>query len=71
VAGAFALMAEHTLDGRAVEIRCRRDSFPLAEVLVMLGIPFVFVAACRAVDALSARDRRCSTSPPLMKAQAV
>jgi CheY-like chemotaxis protein len=45
VAGAFALMAEHTLDGALLDIRLRGEtSFPLADVLVVLGIPFVFVS---------------------------
>jgi DNA-binding NtrC family response regulator len=45
LAGAFALMAEHTLDGALLDIRLRGEtSFPLADVLAVLGIPFVFVS---------------------------
>ena len=45
VAGSFALMAEHTLDGALLDIRLRGEtSFPLADVLAVLGIPFVFVS---------------------------
>ena len=45
VAGAFALMADHTLDGALLDIRLRGEtSFSLADVLAVLGIPFVFVS---------------------------
>ena len=45
VAGSFALMAEHTLDGALLDIRLRGEtSFALADVLAVLGIPFVFVS---------------------------
>jgi DNA-binding NtrC family response regulator len=45
VAASFALMADHTLDGALLDIRLRGEtSFPLADVLVVLGIPFVFVS---------------------------
>ena len=45
VAASFALMADHTLDGALLDIRLRDEtSFPLADVLAVLGIPFVFVS---------------------------
>lgn len=45
VATSFALMADHTLDGALLDIRLRGEtSFPLADVLAVLGIPFVFVS---------------------------
>jgi DNA-binding response OmpR family regulator len=45
VAAAFALMADHTLDGALLDIRLRGEtSFPLADVLAVLDIPFVFVS---------------------------
>jgi DNA-binding NtrC family response regulator len=45
VTASFALMAEHTLDGALLDIRLRGEtSFPLADVLAVLGIPFVFVS---------------------------
>jgi hypothetical protein len=45
VAAAFALMADHTLDGALLDIRLRGEtSFVLADVLAVLGIPFVFVS---------------------------
>src|SRR5258705_1559951 len=45
VSASFALMAEHTLDGALLDIRLRGEtSFRLADVLAVLGIPFVFVS---------------------------
>jgi hypothetical protein len=45
VAASFALMADHTLDGALLDIRLRGEtSFPLADVLAVLGVPFVFVS---------------------------
>jgi CheY-like chemotaxis protein len=45
VAASFALMAEHTLDGALLDIRLRGEtSFPLADVLAVLNIPFIFVS---------------------------
>jgi DNA-binding response OmpR family regulator len=45
VAASFALMADHTLDGALLDIRLRGEtSFSLADVLAVLGIPFVFVS---------------------------
>jgi DNA-binding NtrC family response regulator len=45
VQASFGLMAEHTLDGALLDIRLRSEtSFPLADVLAVLGIPFVFVS---------------------------
>jgi DNA-binding response OmpR family regulator len=45
VATSFALMADQKLDGALLDIRLRGEtSFPLADVLAVLGIPFVFVS---------------------------
>jgi DNA-binding NtrC family response regulator len=45
VASSFALMADHKLDGALLDIRLRSEtSFPVADVLAVLGIPFVFVS---------------------------
>jgi len=45
VAASFALMAENKLDGALLDIRLRGEtSFPLADVLAVLDIPFVFVS---------------------------
>jgi CheY-like chemotaxis protein len=45
VAASFALMADHSLDGALLDIRLRGEtSFPLADVLAVLDIPFVFVS---------------------------
>lgn len=45
VAASFSLMADHTLDGALLDIRLRGEtSFALADILAVLGIPFVFVS---------------------------
>jgi CheY-like chemotaxis protein len=45
VAAAHAAMADNRLDGALLDIRLRNEtSFPLADVLVVLNIPFVFVS---------------------------
>jgi len=45
VATSFSLMADHKLDGALLDIRLRDEtSFPLADVLAVLDIPFVFVS---------------------------
>lgn len=45
VAAAHAAMAANRLDGALLDIRLRNEtSFPLADVLAVLGIPFVFVS---------------------------
>ncbi|WP_422000849.1 response regulator [Reyranella sp.] len=45
VAAAHAAMADHRLDGALLDIRLRSEtSFPLADVLAALGVPFVFVS---------------------------
>ena len=45
VAGAHAAMADNRLDGALLDIRLRNEtSFPLADVLAVLNIPFVFVS---------------------------
>jgi DNA-binding NtrC family response regulator len=45
VAASFALMADHKLDGALLDIRLRGEtSFSLADVLAVLGIPFLFVS---------------------------
>lgn len=45
VAGAHEAMADNRLDGALLDIRLRNEtSFPLADVLAVLNIPFVFVS---------------------------
>ena len=45
VAAAHAAMADNRLDGALLDIRLRNEtSFPLADVLAVLDIPFVFVS---------------------------
>ena len=45
MAGAHAAMADNRLDGALLDIRLRNEtSFPLADVLAVLNIPFVFVS---------------------------
>jgi DNA-binding NtrC family response regulator len=45
VAAAHAAMADNRLDGALLDIRLRNEtSFPLADVLAVLNIPFVFVS---------------------------
>lgn len=45
VAAAHAVMADNRLDGALLDIRLRNEtSFPLADVLAVLNIPFVFVS---------------------------
>lgn len=45
VAAAHAAMADNKLDGALLDIRLRNEtSFPLADVLAVLNIPFVFVS---------------------------
>ena len=65
VATAFALMADHTLDGALLDIRLRGEtSFPLADVLAVLGIPFVFVSGLSsALMPYTHRDRPLFDKP--------
>ena len=45
VDAAHAAMADHRLDGALLDIRLRNEtSFPLADVLAVLHVPFVFVS---------------------------
>lgn len=45
VAAAHEVMADNRLDGALLDIRLRNEtSFPLADVLAVLNIPFVFVS---------------------------
>jgi DNA-binding NtrC family response regulator len=45
VEAAHAVMADHRLDGALLDIRLRNEtSFPLADVLAVLHVPFVFVS---------------------------
>lgn len=45
VGQAHAVMADNRIDGALLDIRLRNEtSFPLADVLAVLGIPFVFVS---------------------------
>jgi len=42
---AHAAMADNRIDGALLDIRLRNEtSFPLADVLAVLGVPFVFVS---------------------------
>ncbi|MBV8193740.1 MAG: response regulator [Alphaproteobacteria bacterium] len=65
VAASFALMADHTLDGALLDIRLRGEtSFPLADVLSVLGIPFVFVSGLSsALMPYTHRDRPLFDKP--------
>jgi DNA-binding NtrC family response regulator len=65
VAASFALMADHTLDGALLDIRLRGEtSFPLADVLAVLGIPFVFVSGLSsALMPYTHRDRPLFDKP--------
>lgn len=65
VAGAFALMADHTLEGALLDIRLRDEtSFPLADVLAVLGVPFVFVSGLSsALMPYTHRDRPLFDKP--------
>jgi DNA-binding NtrC family response regulator len=65
VATSFALMADHTLDGALLDIRLRGEtSFPLADVLAVLGIPFVFVSGLSsALMPYTHRDRPLFDKP--------
>src|SRR5262249_31309376 len=65
VAAAFGLMADHTLDGALLGIRLRGEtSFPLADVLSVLGIPFVFVSGLSsALMPYTHRDRPMFDKP--------
>lgn len=65
VAASFALMAEHTLDGALLDIRLRGEtSFPLADVLAVLNIPFVFVSGLSsALMPYTHRDRPLFDKP--------
>jgi DNA-binding NtrC family response regulator len=65
VAQSFALMADYTLDGALLDIRLRGEtSFPLADVLAVLGIPFVFVSGLSsALMPYTHRDRPLFDKP--------
>ena len=65
VAQSFALMADHTLDGALLDIRLRVEtSFPLADVLAVLDIPFVFVSGLSsALMPYTHRDRPLFDKP--------
>jgi len=65
VAASFALMADHKLDGALLDIRLRGEtSFPLADVLAVLGIPFVFVSGLSsALMPYTHRDRPLFDKP--------
>ena len=58
-------MADHTLDGALLDIRLRGEtSFPLADVLAVLGIPFVFVSGLSsALMPYTHRDRPLFDKP--------
>ena len=65
VAVAFGLMADHMLDGALLDIRLRGEtSFALADVLAVLGIPFVFVSGLSsALMPYTHRDRPLFDKP--------
>lgn len=65
VAASFALMADQALDGALLDIRLRGEtSFPLADVLAVLGIPFVFVSGLSsALMPYTHRDRPLFDKP--------
>ena len=65
VAVSFALMADHKLDGALLDIRLRSEtSFPIADVLTVLGIPFVFVSGMSsALMPYTHRDRPLFDKP--------
>ena len=65
VAASFGLMADHTLDGALLDIRLRGEtSFALADVLSVLGIPFVFVSGLSsALMPYTHRDRPLFDKP--------
>jgi DNA-binding response OmpR family regulator len=45
VAAAHAAMADNRIDGALLDIRLRNEtSFPLADVLAVLNVPFIFVS---------------------------
>jgi DNA-binding response OmpR family regulator len=65
VAAAYAAMADHTLDGALLDIRLRNEtSFALADVLAVLGIPFIFVSGLSsALMPYTHRDRPLFEKP--------
>src|SRR5215470_15401077 len=65
VAASFGLMADQALDGALLDIRLRGEtSFPLADVLSVLGIPFVFVSGLSsALMPYTHRDRPLFDKP--------
>lgn len=65
VQAAFALMADHTLDGAMLDIRLKGEtSFRLADVLSVLDVPFVFVSGLSsALMPYTHRDRPLFDKP--------
>lgn len=65
VAGAHAVMADNRLDGALLDIRLRNEtSFPLADVLAVLNVPFVFVSGLSsALMPYTHRDRPLFDKP--------
>ena len=65
VAAAYGAMADHTLDGALLDIRLRNEtSFALADVLAVLGIPFIFVSGLSsALMPYTHRDRPLFDKP--------
>jgi DNA-binding NtrC family response regulator len=65
VAGAHTAMADDRLDGALLDIRLRDEtSFPLADVLAVLNIPFVFVSGLsRALMPYTHRERPLFDKP--------
>ncbi len=65
VDAAHAVMADHRLDGALLDIRLRNEtSFPLADVLAVLDVPFVFVSGLSsALMPYTHRDRPLFDKP--------
>src|SRR5215831_15003703 len=65
VDAAHAVMADHRLDGALLDIRLRNEtSFPLADVLAVLHVPFVFVSGLSsALMPYTHRDRPLFDKP--------
>jgi DNA-binding response OmpR family regulator len=65
LAASFGLMADNSLDGALLDIRLRGEtSFALADVLSVLGVPFVFVSGLSsALMPYTHRDRPLFDKP--------
>jgi DNA-binding response OmpR family regulator len=65
VAAAHAAMADNRIDGALLDIRLRNEtSFPLADVLAVLNVPFIFVSGLSsALMPYTHRDRPLFDKP--------